>query len=130
MTLNKDTALILQSNPSAVYINLSSNPSIKSLIPTIKSSSKLKVLDETDDYIIVAKIPITTQLGGKPSTINVHLNIDRKILIQSKKHIRFKKKHTWLTHFLKSVGIQAKPIRKSNESNDELRIVNASGIIR
>lgn len=127
MTLNKNTASLLQNDPSAIYINLFRDPSVKSLLPTIKSSSKLMVLDESDDYIIVAKAPVTTPIGRKPSASTMRLS--KQVLVQAKKYRRFKKKDTCFTHFLKSIGIRAKPIKQSNESKDELRIVNASGII-
>lgn len=127
MTLNKDTASLLRNDPSAIYINLSSDPSIKSLLPTIKSSSKLKVLGEGDDYIIVTKVSPTTQVARKPCSTTMHLS--KPIFVQRKRYHRFKKKNTCFTHFLNSIGIQAKSIKQTNESTDGLHIVNASGII-
>lgn len=127
MTLNKNIASFLRNDPSAIYINLSSDPSIKSLLPTIKSSSKLKVLGEGDDYIIVTKVSSTTPVVKKSCSTTIHLS--RPIVAQRKKYHRCKKKDTCFTHFLKSIGIQAKSIKQTNESKDGLRIVNASGII-
>ncbi len=128
MTFNKEIELLLRKNPSAIYIDLANNPSMKILLPTIKSSEELKILDETEDYIIIAKAQQTVQVARNPSKRVAH--VKNHIVIRPRRHKKINKYNTYFTRFLDSIGIQAKSIKQSDKNKDEVRVINASGIIR
>lgn len=119
----------LKSKQSAIKINLSSNPAIRSLLPAIRSSSRLIVLDETDDYIVVGKFYPEEEINRKLNISSAYLKQPSKIQKMTY-HRYFRKKSSCFEHYLKAVGIEAEPIRQSSENSNKLHIVNASGIIR
>ena len=125
MTLKHSTEVLLQENPSAVCIDFNEDPSLKSLLPALKASPKLKVLEETGNYIIIS---CTTPTSNKKMRVVV---VNRK---GSNKSFRiplkylFRKKENMFTIFLKNVGINANSISNSNQVTVE-PVVNASGII-
>lgn len=126
MTLKHDSEVILQRNPSAIYISFTENPSLKDLLPAIKESTTLHILEESEDHIIVDSLSSKTRVGMRFVVAN------RPRLNQSRFGLPiklFRKKGSIFTAFLKNIGIEAKPIDFSTKHTDNKSVINASGII-
>lgn len=125
MTLKHSTEVLLRENPSAVCINLNGDPSFKSLLPTLKASPKLKVLEETGDYVIISCA--TPSARAKTRVVVANRKGLNKSFHMPLKYL-FRKKESMFSVYLKKVGINANSIGHSNQVAVE-PIVNASGII-
>ena len=126
MTLKHDSEDILQKNPSAICINFTENPSLKNLLPVIKESTTLHILEESEDYIIIDSLPSKTRARIRFVTANrLYLNQPRFVLPIK----LFRKKESIFTSFLKNIGIEAKPIGFFTKHTDNKSVINASGII-
>lgn len=125
MTLKHSAEVLLQENPSAVFIDFNEDPSLKSLLPALKASPKLKVLEETGNYIIIS---CTTPTPNKKMRVVVanRKGLNKSFRIPLK--YLFRKKESMFSIFLKNVGINANSISNSNQVAVE-PVVNASGII-
>ena len=126
MTLTHDSKTILRENPSAICINFTETPSLKNILPAIKSSSNLHILEESEDYVIIDSLSSEIKGGIKIKAINRspsnHSNFNLRIKL-------FKKRESVFSIFLKNTGIDAKLIASSPTHKDNEPIVNASGII-
>ena len=126
MKSEKQMVILREEHPSAVCINLAKDPSIKSLIPTLRMSPKLKILEESENYIVFAEVRNNTNAKPKVRFI-VKSNYSPKYrYIPFLKHAKAKRSKNFVTQFIQGIGIQAHPIKHADDSEN---VVNASGII-
>jgi len=126
MTLKHDSEVILQKNPSAICINFTENPSLKNLLPVIKESTTLHILEESEDHIIIDSLPSKTRVRMRFVATDRPYQNQSRFVPPTK---LFRKKESVFTSFLKNIGIEAKPIGFSTKHTDNKSVINASGII-
>lgn len=115
---NNELQNILKNNPSAICIKRADKTS-GYLISIIESSSKLSILTENQDYIIV-----TNKITQKSDKIK--LTVKRKPLTHKIRALKYYKSFK-TPNFSKLIGIKASLLQHSHDNDTE--IINACGII-
>ena len=126
MTLTHTSEALLQENPSAICINFTETPSLKSILPAIKESSTLHILEESENYVIIDSSSSEIKKGMRFVILN-RSPLNHPHFVSPIK--LFKKKESVFNVFLRNIGINAKLIASSPKNEDDEPVVNASGII-
>lgn len=124
MEINKTSEVILKSNPAAVYISYSKDPSIKDVLQSIKTSPQFVVLEESNNHIIIAKKSSPYYSTASRRRHRKFYSCPRRVKLIHRR----KQKESFMNQMLSALGITASPIRTSKQT-DTSNIVNASGIL-
>lgn len=116
---------VIEKDPAAVFINLTKEPEVKSLLPALRKSARIQILEENDRYIIFKAVSPKKSKSKSWRRVKQCKYSKKFSSTPIRKQIKAKKTEAIFTQFNQGVGIDARPIQQADEHTD---LVNVCGI--